>query len=158
MISNFLYHFIPFLRKDFLLFICRDREGRKKERETSMWERNIDQSPLVYQPTRYQTHNPGICPNQESNWRLFALWNDTKPTEPYRSGLFIIFFEDIMMYYSLTPTYTDLLFIISLDHCSIFKIIALFWVLLFDFQDFGLQWTTFELFIMLKKWGLNTTY
>ena len=49
-------------------------EGREKERrDASMQERNITQLPLERTPTRNQTHNLGMCPDQESNQQPFAL-------------------------------------------------------------------------------------
>ena len=49
-------------------------EGNEKERE-----RNIDWLPLW-------THNPGTCPDQESNWQPFPLPDNARPTEPLWSG------------------------------------------------------------------------
>lgn len=28
-----------------------------------------------------------MCPDRESDWRPFALWDDAQPEEPRRSGL-----------------------------------------------------------------------
>ena len=49
-----------------------EREG-ERGRESSMWERNINQLPLAQALTRDQPHNPGMCPDQESNHRPFAV-------------------------------------------------------------------------------------
>ena len=46
----------------------------------------MDKLPLIRAPSRDQTCNPGMCPNWESNRRLFALTADAQPTEPDRSG------------------------------------------------------------------------
>ena len=35
---------------------------RKGDRETLMQEKNVDGLPLVYTPTRHQTHSLGMCP------------------------------------------------------------------------------------------------
>ena len=32
------------------------------------------------------THNPGMCPDRESNRRLFGLLDDAQPTEPHQLG------------------------------------------------------------------------
>ena len=32
------------------------------------------------------TGNPGVCPDQESNWRPFGLQDNTGPTEPHWPG------------------------------------------------------------------------
>ena len=53
-----------------------------------MWERNIDWLPLTCASTRAWTHNPSMCPDQESNQQQpFTLWDNTQPTEPHWSGL-----------------------------------------------------------------------
>ena len=62
--------FFKFLR-DFYLFIFREGEGRKKERE-----RNIDW--LGTCPNRELARNPGMCPE--------GLQEEAQPTEPHRSG------------------------------------------------------------------------
>lgn len=48
----------------FLILMLRE-EG--SERETAIWERNIDRLPSLHAPTRDWTHNPTMCPHQESN-------------------------------------------------------------------------------------------
>ena len=53
-----------------------------------MWERNIGQLPFVHTPTGDQNHNPGMRPDQESNWQHFTLQYDTQPSGPHWSGLF----------------------------------------------------------------------
>ena len=50
-----------------------------------MCERNIDWLRLAHTPPGDQTHNPDMCPDQESNWRPFALQADAQPAEPPRS-------------------------------------------------------------------------
>ena len=74
--QNFIHakavHFILF-KKWFYLFIFRERgsEGKKRGRETSMWERNIDQVPLAL-PQR----GPGPPPSHVS-WlgiELVTFW------------------------------------------------------------------------------------
>ena len=77
---------IIFFKK--ILFIYFRERGRDGERE-----RNIDVQ-KKYQlvasctpPTGNQAHNPGMCPDWESNQWPFGLWDDTQPTEPHQSGL-----------------------------------------------------------------------
>ena len=62
--------FNPHLRMCSL--ILETKEGR--ERETSMWERNINQLPLIHDPTRDQTHTPGMCSDQEPNLWPFGVY------------------------------------------------------------------------------------
>ena len=49
--------------------------GREGERE-----RNASQLPLICAPTGDGTHNPGLCPDQESKWWPFTLWDEAQPT------------------------------------------------------------------------------
>ena len=38
-------------------------------------------------PTGNLAHNPGMCPDWESNWRPFGLQGIAQCTDPYQSGL-----------------------------------------------------------------------
>ena len=71
------------------LFIFRGRgkERRKRETQTSMWERNTDWLLLVCSLTGDWTHNQGICSDWESNQWPFSLRDDTQPTEPDQSEM-----------------------------------------------------------------------
>ena len=73
-----------FFFKVFYLFIVREKKGgRKRGRETWMCERYID----WLLPTRELAHNPGMCPDQESNWWSFGLQAGTQSTESRQPGL-----------------------------------------------------------------------
>ena len=63
-------------------------EGR--ERETLMSEKH-DQLPFVRTQTRDQTHNLGVCPDQESNPQPFSYRMMFQPTEPHQPGLYFLF-------------------------------------------------------------------
>lgn len=62
-----------------------------------------------------QTHSPGVCPDHESNGRLFTLQNDTQPTESRQSGhsLYILNFIflnfarafDFLLFFSLNVSF-----------------------------------------------------
>ena len=41
-------------------------------------------------PTSGLDYNPGICPDQESNWQHLSLQGNTQPTEPHQPGLDIL--------------------------------------------------------------------
>ena len=41
-------------------------------------------------PTGDMAHNPGMCPDWESNQRLFGSQASTESTEPHQPGLFIL--------------------------------------------------------------------
>ena len=85
--GNFLKRFYLFVFKE------RGREGETEgdkhqcERKTSMQERKINHLPLLCSPTGYWTHNPGMFPDQASDWWFFTLWNDDQRNEPHQSGL-----------------------------------------------------------------------
>ena len=68
----------------FIYFWREGKEGTKRRRET-MWERNMDQLPLLCASSGDQTSNLGICPDWESNWRPFTL-QAAQQTELHWSG------------------------------------------------------------------------
>ena len=78
-----------FLKKNLeFIYLFLERGGeRKRGKETSIWERNIDQLPLIHFLTRNWTHSPGRCLDQELNRQRFALWDDDQPTDPHGSRL-----------------------------------------------------------------------
>ena len=79
--------YINYFFKDFIyLFLERGKGGRKRGRETSVWERNINQLPFVCTRTRDQTCSPGMCPDWELNQWHFALQDNAHPTELHWSG------------------------------------------------------------------------
>ena len=66
-------YYIVFLKKHDYLFIYFQRQGkggRKRGRETSIG----------------RSHNPGMCPDGESNWRPFGSQTGTQSTEPQQPG------------------------------------------------------------------------
>ena len=60
-----------------------------RERETSVWETDIDQVPPWHAPTGDQTHNLAVCPNPELNLYPFGVWDDA-PSEPHWPGLSLV--------------------------------------------------------------------
>ena len=68
------------------LFIFREK-GREKERE-----RNIDVQEIHQwvasgtPPTGNLAHNPGMCPDWESNWQPFGSQARSQSTEPHQPG------------------------------------------------------------------------
>ena len=58
-------------------------EGREEEREKNNCVVDNSHTP----PTGNLAHNPGICPDWESNLRLLGLQASTQPTEPQQPGL-----------------------------------------------------------------------
>ena len=51
-----------------------------------MWERNIDQLPLIHTPTGDQTYNLAICRNQARELSVYGIM--IQPTEPHQPGPF----------------------------------------------------------------------
>ena len=54
-----------------------------------MWERNINQLPPARAPARDKAHNPGMCPEWETDWRPLALWTEVQRS-PTSHGLYCI--------------------------------------------------------------------
>ena len=70
----------------FIYFLERG-EGKEEERE-----RNISvRLPLMSPPTRDLAHNPGMCPDWESNLQPFGLQTCAQSTELYQPGLSPLF-------------------------------------------------------------------
>lgn len=77
----FLFYFIDF----------RERQGEgERERETSMWERNIAPLSPGCTLTGDRTWNLGMCPNRELNWWPLGA-QEAQPTEPHQQGLPTLF-------------------------------------------------------------------
>ena len=78
----------------FLLILQRE-EWREREREISMWERNIDQLSPIWDQTRDPTCDLSLCPDQESNPQSYGM--DGTPTNPATwPGLIIIILFNIL--------------------------------------------------------------
>ena len=75
----------------YMLTDLRDGGGgereRDRDRQTLMWERNIDQLPLIHGPSRDQTHNPSMCPDQEKNPHPLSIWDDPPTNWATQPGL-----------------------------------------------------------------------
>ena len=66
------------------LLILEREEGR--ERETAMWERNINRMPPIHAPTGYWTHNLGMCPDRKLILQSFGAWDDSPTNWPTKLG------------------------------------------------------------------------
>ena len=60
---------------------------RERERDTMMWERNINLLPPVHTLTRDATHKPGMCPDSESNQQPFSAQNNAPTNWAMQPGL-----------------------------------------------------------------------
>ena len=70
-----------FFKKDLFIFKRGEGEG---EREG---EKHHCVVASCVHPTGDLAHNPGMCPDWESNWRPFDLQASAQSTEPYQPGL-----------------------------------------------------------------------
>ena len=74
------FSFIYFLKDFIYLFLERGREGEKEEEK--------HQCVIAFRahPTGDLAHNPGMCPDWESNLRPFGSQATTQSTEPHQPG------------------------------------------------------------------------
>ena len=76
--------FWNFFLKILFIFLERRGEGeREGEKHQCVVASHI--SPLG----TWTTHNPGMCPDWESNWQPVCLLASTQSTEPYQPGPFL---------------------------------------------------------------------
>ena len=103
-IFSLIQIFLSLLR--FYLFIFREK-GRERHREEEKYQfvRETSIGCLSQAPTRDMAHNPGMCPDWESNRQLLGLQDGGPPTEPHWSGtskhflklfLHVVFFDIII--------------------------------------------------------------
>ena len=77
--------FWSFRFTQYMFIDFKERKGRKRkrkgermrERETSMWERNINWLPPSFIPTRDRTCSPGMCPDWASIPQHFSVQHNT---------------------------------------------------------------------------------
>ena len=78
---SFEESFFPFF-KDFICLFLERGEGKEKERE-----RNISDVAAPHRPpTGDLAHNPGTCPDWESNQQPFGLQDHAQSTELHQLG------------------------------------------------------------------------
>ena len=90
--------------KRFYLFLETGEGRRKRGRETSI-------GGLLHAPPLLGTrpHNPGTCPDWESNWRPFSSQASTPSTEPHHQGGITLYFQTelIFIHHSLGTLKSD---------------------------------------------------
>ena len=70
------------------MYFFREREREEERgRETSMYERYIDQLHLTNPQLGNLARNPGTCPDWESNQQSFDSQTGTQSTEPHQPRL-----------------------------------------------------------------------
>ena len=71
----------------FIYLFLERRKGRGKGKENEK-ERNINVwLPVMSSPTGDLDHNPGMCPDWESNQQLFGSQASAQSMEPHQPGL-----------------------------------------------------------------------
>ena len=73
------------------MFLERGREGEREE------ERHQCVVASHMGPTGDMAHNPGMCPDWESNLRPFGLQAGIQSTESHQPGLIITFIKKILL-------------------------------------------------------------
>ena len=63
-----------------------------------MCERYISQLPLTRPQTGDLAHNPGTCPDRESNWQPFSSQAGAQSTEPHQPGLYLFYVMYITLF------------------------------------------------------------
>ena len=77
--------YISFFKKSYLFIFREGKGGRKRGRETSMC------GYLLSTPYGNLAHNPGMCPDWESNQQPFGLQAGAQSAEPHQPGWFLGF-------------------------------------------------------------------
>ena len=72
-----------------IIFLQMGKGGRKRGRETLLYERHIQLVASPISPTGDLAHNPGMRPDWEPNQRPFILQAGTQSTEPRQAGLIL---------------------------------------------------------------------
>ena len=83
-----------------ILFIFRKR-GREGDREGEKHQLVASHIP----PDGDLAHNPGMCPDWESNQRPFGFQAGAQSTEPHQPGLDIDFHFEYFLFYFLMSRY-----------------------------------------------------
>ena len=94
-ISSLLFHLLFFFNPHprTCLLVLESREGREREKETSMGDRDINQLPPVHTPTGGWTHPLGMCPARGSNsWPLGIQDRCSSQLNHTDQGHFVDFF------------------------------------------------------------------
>ena len=85
------FYFLNAHPEDILLLILQRKKGREGGRDTSMWDRNIDQLLPVCFPTGHQTCNLGICPNRGWSPQSFGVRMTLQPTSHLARVCLVLF-------------------------------------------------------------------
>ena len=85
------------------LLILERKRGR--ERETSMWKRNIDLLLPIHDPTRDWTHNLRMCPDWKWNPQIFGVQDNTLPNWDTQPSNFFIYFNSTLILNPIMQNY-----------------------------------------------------
>ena len=90
--KNIKHIFAYIFKKILFIYFLERGEGKEKDRK-----RNINVwSPLTSPPMRNLAHNPGMCPDWESNLQTFGLQACAQSSEPHNAGLFACIFKTVV--------------------------------------------------------------
>ena len=99
------------------------------------------------------THNPGMCPDRESNWRPSALWDSVQPTEPHQSGLpiFQLGYLSLSKEFFTYPRYNSLPCVWFADTFSLLWVVfSGFWWYPLKHKCVWFWWSPFYLLFLLS--------
>ena len=97
--SNSVSHFLAlfhcslffFLNPHEDIFIDFRQRGGEREREKYLYDKH--RLLPICTPTRNQTHNLGMCPDQESNPQSFGVWDHSPTNDPPDQGCYHSFLK-----------------------------------------------------------------
>ena len=131
LLSVFLSYVGTFFFLRFHLFIFREM-GREREREKNIDVRENHWSVASHMhPDQARTHNPGLYPNWESNWRLFCFAMGSQASHTGQ-GCYVGALKISMTYETQPSKYVMSNWnTLSDSTCALFMLLSLWWVVMY---------------------------
>ena len=120
------------------LLILERKRGR--ERETSMWKRNIDLLLPIHDPTRDWTHNLRMCPDWKWNPQIFGVQDNTLPNWDTQPSNFFIYFNSTLI---LNPIMQNYHFYTIKTHLHLIIYLPCFFTIHSFLYPYSSIWTPF---------------